>query len=43
MNVSLIVVVYERGGVKEDKAVGSKDQMGRAQVIQVFIFVLDSG
>lgn len=35
MNVSFIVVVCEWGGVKEDKAVGSQDQMGRAQVIQV--------
>lgn len=35
MNISLIVVLCEWGGIKEDKAVVSQDQMGRAQVIQV--------
>lgn len=35
MNKSLIVVVCEWGGVKEDKAVGSQDQMGLAHVIRV--------
>lgn len=35
MNISLIVVVCEWGRVKEDKAVGNQDQMGRAHVIRV--------